>query len=278
VKNPYVKANPVKPSFAKAPEDQPASKKAQSNSGDDVKRRIQGMILKRQQRKASQRKSTPWVLGAGVLIAALAVAGYIVLPSTTTAWEGLGLGSIRIGWLSRATAASSEKSTDTSAKAAGKAVGEAAKGADPNPPAETPAAVSDTPPSAEELNHFSKLRERKMELDLREQELARLEEELQKQKLEIEGRLQRLTEVRDDISKLLSERVKVDQERVGKLVEFYSSMKPQQAATIMEKIDEDLAVEILGQMKKKNAAEIINLLQADKARRLSEKFAGYAKK
>ena len=36
-----------------------------------------------------------------------------------------------------------------------------------------------------------------------------------------------------------------------------------------------LAVEVLAKMKKKNAAEIMNLLPADKARVLSEKYTGY---
>ena len=127
----------------------------------------------------------------------------------------------------------------------------------------------------EELSHFSKLKVRKLQLDKREEQLGKLEEELHKQKLEIEGRIKKLEKLRGQISRVLKERVDVDQAKVKKLVEFYSNMKPQQAAKIIETIDEDLAVEILGQMKKKNAASIMNLLNSGKAQILSEKFAGY---
>lgn len=127
----------------------------------------------------------------------------------------------------------------------------------------------------EDTSHFEKLRERKAQLDLRENELNELEEELQKQKVEIESRIRQLEELRGQIATILKERIEVDQEKVNKLVETYSNMKPKQAAEILAGVDEDLAVEVLGKMKKKNAAEIMNLLQADKARTLSEKFAGY---
>jgi flagellar motility protein MotE (MotC chaperone) len=56
---------------------------------------------------------------------------------------------------------------------------------------------------------------------------------------------------------------------------MYSNMKPQQAAKVFETMDEELAVEIIGRMKKKNAAEIMNLIKAEKAQIFSEKFAGY---
>jgi flagellar motility protein MotE (MotC chaperone) len=55
-------------------------------------------------------------------------------------------------------------------------------------------------------------------------------------------------------------------------------MKPQQAAKVFETIDEDLAVEVLTKMKKKSAADILNLLKADRAQSLSEKYAGYKRK
>jgi len=52
-------------------------------------------------------------------------------------------------------------------------------------------------------------------------------------------------------------------------------MKPAQAAKVFETMDEDLAVEILGKMKKKNAAEVMNLIKPEKAQVFSEKYAGY---
>lgn len=130
----------------------------------------------------------------------------------------------------------------------------------------------------EQIDHLSKLNERKKQLDEREEELARMDQELQTQKVELEKRLKELEEVRRGISSVLEDKVKVDDKKVDTLVLMYSDMKPPQAAKVFETMDEDLAVEILGRMKKKNAADIMNLLKPEKAQSLSEKFAGYKRK
>lgn len=126
-----------------------------------------------------------------------------------------------------------------------------------------------------DFNYLSKLADRKKQLDQREQELAELEEELHKQREEIEGRIQYLQDVRREIAGILKERVDIDEQKINKLVDVYSNMKPQQAAGILSDLNDELAVQILGRMKKKNAAEILNLLKPEKAKMLSERYAGY---
>lgn len=128
---------------------------------------------------------------------------------------------------------------------------------------------------SEDLSHFEKLKQRKEELDRREKELSELEEELQRQKVELDKRIQQLEDMRTQIAQVLKDRVEMDQEKVTKLVDLYSNMKPKQAADVIGTINEELAVEVLAKMKKKNAAEIMNLLPAEKARVLSEKYTGY---
>jgi flagellar motility protein MotE (MotC chaperone) len=143
-------------------------------------------------------------------------------------------------------------------------------------------APSQCPPAekqiAEEMSYFNSLSERKKQLDLREAELNALEEELHKQRQEVEGRIGKLEQIRAEIATVLKEKVDVDETRVTTLVDFYSNMKPKQAAEIFNNLNEDLAVEVLGRMKKKNAAEIMNLLEPQKARTLSEKFTGYKRR
>ncbi len=139
------------------------------------------------------------------------------------------------------------------------------------------ASTASTGMTSEEMSLFKSLEERKRQLDQREAELKKLEEELHKQKGELEKRLADLDQLRSRIGNQLQERVSSDEEKVNKLVEFYSNMKPQKAAKVFETMNEDLAVEILQKMKKTAAAEIMNLIEAEKARKLSEKFAGYRK-
>ena len=127
----------------------------------------------------------------------------------------------------------------------------------------------------EEIALFSALEARKQQLDQREQNLARLEKELKQQQEELQKQLAEMKRVRADISSQLEESIQKDDERINKLVEVYSNMKPQQAAKVIEKIDESLAIRVLAKMKKKNAAEVLNLLEPDKAKLLSEKYVGY---
>jgi len=132
--------------------------------------------------------------------------------------------------------------------------------------------------SQDEINHFTKLNERKRELDAREEELNRMESELAAQKVDLEKRLDQLEQTRKHISSTLEDKVQTDDKKIDNLVQMYSSMKPQQAAKVFENMDEDLAVEILSRMKRKPAAEVMNLVKPEKAQVFSEKYTGYKRK
>lgn len=157
--------------------------------------------------------------------------------------------------------------------AAGEAVGEKTADGDDEKKDEKVTSIHGWTP--EELSFFNKLNDRKKQLDLREAELNKLEEELQKQKLALDDKIKQLDHTRDEISATLKTRVATDQAKIDKLVEFYSTMKPQQAAKVIESLNEDLAVNVLDKMKKKNAAEVLNVMDAKKARRFSELLTGY---
>ena len=165
---------------------------------------------------------------------------------------------------------------DSKTKPEGEA-GKKVEGKDGKAKEETADATAAAPKefSQEEINHFAKLNDRKRELDSREEELNRMEQELQTQKTELEKRMSELEQTRKNISTVLEEKVQGDDKKIENLVQLYSNMKPQQAAKAFEDMDEGLAVDILGRMKKKNAAEIMNLVKAEKVKILSEKYAGY---
>lgn len=127
----------------------------------------------------------------------------------------------------------------------------------------------------EEADYLFKLSERKKQLDIREEELNRYAAEISKQKEEIESKLKKLEETRTKISTALEDKIKADDAKVDTLVQMYSNMKPQQAAKVFETLDEDLVIEILSRMKKKSAADILNLVKAEKAQVLAERYTGY---
>lgn len=127
----------------------------------------------------------------------------------------------------------------------------------------------------ENSDYLFKLAERKKELDVREEDLNKKSAEIAKQKLEIEGKLKELDQYREKISTMLKERISTDSAKVDNLVQVYTNMKPSQAAKIFETMDEDLVIEILSRMKKKSAADILNIVKTDKAQTFSERYAGY---
>ncbi len=129
--------------------------------------------------------------------------------------------------------------------------------------------------SGGENDHLLTLAQRKKELDQRDEDLKQTESQIQEQKKELDKKIAELEETRRKIASILEERVKVDEQKVETLVQMYSNMRAPQAAKIFETMDEGLVVEILGRMKKKNAADVMNLIKPEKAQIFSEKLAGY---
>ncbi|MEQ1721729.1 MAG: hypothetical protein ABL930_01045 [Pseudobdellovibrio sp.] len=150
----------------------------------------------------------------------------------------------------------------------------------------TPATVSPVLPAdgqslpveakkVDDADYLFKLAERKKQLDVREEELNKLAAQIEKQKVEVSEKLAKLEETRSKISSALEEKIKVDDVKVETLVQMYSNMKPVQAAKVFETLDEDLVIEILGRMKKKSAADILNLIKPEKAQIFAERYTGY---
>ena len=252
--------------------------KLRASPEDKLRRELANRIADRRSRAIRKKQAFP-MFPAICLAAALAscAIGYL----NAEAFEdhvGQFLGRVEIGVFGRAAAADAAKPAPVEEKKAPQTV--VAKDAKENAAETTAQAKAKEMPnvkgwSQEELSFFAKLNDRKRELDLREAELAKLEEELHKRKLELEEKIKQLEVTRSKISETLKTRVASDQEKVDKLVQVYSSMKPQQAAKVIETLNEDLAVEILDKMKKKSAAEVLDMMNAKKARRLSEMLTGY---
>ena len=185
------------------------------------------------------------------------------------------LDKIQLSATTSASASSEAQSPkqNTPSSAANKENSSAAKVEDKN--AHEDAAKEAVP---QDTSYLSKLNKRNQALKKKKKELNELEEELQRQKSEVDRRIQELEEIRRQIASTLKEQVEVDQQRVAKLVELYSNMKPKQAADVIANLTDDLAISVLASMKKKNAAAIMDLLPSDRARLLSEKLTGYKRR
>lgn len=237
---------------------------AKPGSNADIEKRLRSAV----RMKTRARQPFPWKACAGLAVSLAAVGFYLAKPDFVETLAS----KIEISAVGAASA--ENKKPAEKAGPAHENKEKAAAGETKANPDHGQDAHSAVP---QELSHFEKLKQRKDELDAREKELGQLEEELQRQKVELDKRIKQLEDMRNQIAQTLKDRVEVDQEKVNKLVDLYSNMKPKQAADVIGNINEDLAVEVLAKMKKKNAAEIMNLLSPDKAKVLSEKYTGYRK-
>ncbi len=267
------------PRFKADPSNKVKAAPRQASSAEEQIQKIMQERLKAKDKKADKkaaqkRKRAPFPKGAmAIVIGGLVLAGAGLVFPESYEWVGK---HIQVGFLGEASAADKAKPADKKAE----------KTASDDKIASEKVAAQDSTPVAkqmpdtthwtqEELSFFNKLGERKQELDLKEAELAKLEEELQKQRVELDEKLKQLEAMRGQIAQTLKARVDEDKTKVTKLVEVYSGMKPVQAAKVIETINEDLAVQVLDRMKKKSASDILNVMNSQKAQRLSEMLAGY---
>jgi len=256
-------------------------------SEEDLEKQLKlRMGMRASTKKKKKRKGIPWKLVGvsflGLIIAAYGFQNYNQVERYVKRIEISFLGSAfaeEAKPTAKPEAAAAAKAGDAKAGDT-KAADAAATKSEGQEVAKNDAALSEKSGTMtdDQIDHLSKLNDRKKELDEREEELNRMDQEVQAQKTELDKRMKELEEVRRGISSVLEDKVKVDDKKVDTLVQMYSDMKPPQAAKVFETMDEDLAVEILGRMKKKNAADIMNLLKPEKAQVLSEKFAGYKRK
>lgn len=104
----------------------------------------------------------------------------------------------------------------------------------------------------------------------REEILTKKERDLRTLEAEIDRKLEQLAELEKRIKFMLDKADVLKDKKIKHLVDVYSNMKAQQAAQVLETLDEDLAVKILSGMRGRQAGEILGYVSPKKAARLSE--------
>jgi flagellar motility protein MotE (MotC chaperone) len=118
-------------------------------------------------------------------------------------------------------------------------------------------------------------------IEKKNRELKRREEELRIKELRIKAIEAKVSKDLEKIEKGISEskqqlgiQDEKTKENVESLIKVYSSMKPQEAASLIEAIDDDLALRIVAGMKSKIAGRVLSKLDVKVAKRISETLAG----
>ena len=101
---------------------------------------------------------------------------------------------------------------------------------------------------------------KRQQLAEKEAALAVKEEELKRLSAVIDSRIKDLEVRKKALDESLKVKKKVDSERYQKMLKVYKGLKSDQAAGLMDKLDADVAIEMLSQMDKKTIVKLIPFL------------------
>ncbi len=105
-----------------------------------------------------------------------------------------------------------------------------------------------------------------LELEARQAALRLLEEAL-------DQRLAELVALREEVSAELAPGEQKSDQDLKTLISFYQAMKPKNAAVLLEKLPAQLAADVLAAMKTREAGKIFNVMEPERAVRISRLMA-----
>ncbi len=117
------------------------------------------------------------------------------------------------------------------------------------------------------------IKKRHVEMDKKEESLRLEEEKLRLLKGDVEKRFADLTKLKKNVDELVKEIKSFNKAKTKHLVKVYEAMPVEEAAVRIARLDEQLAVKLLFQMKGKKAGGILGLIETDKAVELSRELA-----
>lgn len=115
--------------------------------------------------------------------------------------------------------------------------------------------------------------EDKKALALKEKELKTLEDAVDKKLAEIDTKLDELLKRRKELTDLLAQKDVEEIKKVKDLSKIYEKMDPAKAASALSVLDQQLAADLLANMKAKAAAKVLDSLNRQKAAEISRTFS-----
>ena len=118
---------------------------------------------------------------------------------------------------------------------------------------------------------LQELRQRRQELDSREQAVAAREAVLQAAERKIGQRVAELQALQQRLEALDTARTQRQDASWQGLVKLYTSMKPRDAATIFDDLDMPVLLEVVDRMNERRAAPILAAMQPERAREITNR-------
>jgi len=123
------------------------------------------------------------------------------------------------------------------------------------------------------LQERENIRKEREESSLRKKDLKTLEEGVDKKLIEIDAKLEELRKLHDKIESLLAGKSAKEKKKLQELASIYQKMAPDKAALAISGLDQQLAADLLANMKVKAAAKILDQISQQKATDLSTTFS-----
>lgn len=132
------------------------------------------------------------------------------------------------------------------------------------------AAQGDARAGQEDKLDLKLLNAKKDALAAEEKRLAVRKAELVAIQKELNNKIEKLTQLRNEIRSEIAGKKAVEAKKLKHLIKIYSAMKPQSAAVLIEKLDKNLAIELLAKMKGDAVGKILSYVDTGKAAAISE--------
>jgi flagellar motility protein MotE (MotC chaperone) len=142
----------------------------------------------------------------------------------------------------------------------------------PDPPASS--ASSTIPRTAASMTEMvTHLEQKEAELKKREEQIRQKEEYLTKLEQETEKRLKELIAIQKEIQAYRAEKEETQNGKIRSLAKIYGTMKPKEAAKLLENLDEQLVVSVISTMTADEAGNILGNMDIKKAAKISESLS-----
>jgi len=107
----------------------------------------------------------------------------------------------------------------------------------------------------------------------REEDLLRKEEErLRGIKVDIENDMEQLHVLEDKITKLIKQKISIEDEKMHKLAKVFEATPPEQAGPLLSKLDVDIAAQLILKMSSRKAGRIWGFVDPGKAVKISKEL------
>lgn len=124
-------------------------------------------------------------------------------------------------------------------------------------------------PWANDPEVLKALLDKSQALDKQKQQVEQKEKELVRIQLEIEGKINQLTQIHQQLKKIVEQSKAVQDKKIQHLAEIFCAMPPDKAARMIEKMDDRTVTEVFQSMRSKEVGGILSFLDPARAARIS---------